>query len=591
MSFVVRSLLWFVGLFPDSVIKRLGYILFTRTRKDLRSAVRQVEKAQWERLQTILHDSKETERGRALGFNEIGNVDAFRERIPISSWNDVEQSVDRMVAGEKNVLVKEDVFFFASTSGTTGRRKLIPVTSQYVSECRVANKVLYRSILLNMPGFIRGKRLTMRSPSCEELGNGKQCGSITVALSGGVSEGEGALDAVPMAVFQIEDFSLRYFLCLRFALQTKVTLISAINPSTLMLFSQTLANQWEALADGLENGTFGGPFNEASSPVLDRLRTRLKKNVKAADRLRKSAEKRGGEPRMQDVFPDVVGLLTWKGGSARWYTPRLLEAYGPLPVLDHGYAATEGCFGAPLSTEGAASLLMPHGHFLEFIPEEDSGEASSQTGTKLMHQLTHGERYRVIVTNGAGLLRYDMNDIIEVVGFYEEAPLIVFRQKGGSMSSLTGEKLGEAHVIDAMAQTMEGRPERLSNFVLSPLLPPSGEGEPKYLLVLEVPGEVMTDAALDAFADRFDEALRAGNEEYAAKRTSMRLNAVEARAVPEGTFAAYRARRVASGAPDAHVKMLHISPDGRLLVELGFENLYPELASLLPCQHVELNHG
>jgi hypothetical protein len=41
---------------------------------------------------------------------------------------------------------------------------------------------------------------------------------------------------------------------------------------------------------------------------------------------------------------------------------------------------------------------------------------------------------------------------------------------------------------------------------------------------------------------------------------------------------------VAGGAPDAHVKVPHVSPDGALLVELGLEQTAPELAAQLPCR-------
>ena len=42
--------------------------------------------------------------------------------------------IDRVFAGEQNVLTADDPLMFATTSGTTGRAKYIPVTPSYLHE-------------------------------------------------------------------------------------------------------------------------------------------------------------------------------------------------------------------------------------------------------------------------------------------------------------------------------------------------------------------------------------------------------------------------------------------------------------------------
>ena len=49
-----------------------------------------------------------------------------------------------------------------------------------------------------------------------------------------------------------------------------------------------------------------------------------------------------------------------------------------------------------------------------------------------------------------GLYRYFMNDLVEVTGFFQKTPLLRFVQKGKGVTNLTGEKLYEAQVIDAV---------------------------------------------------------------------------------------------------------------------------------------------
>lgn len=520
-----------VSAFSDDGIRSLGRLAFSRTARELDAACADPRATQTRRLLEITTRNAHTERGKALGFSDIQSLDDWRKKVPLVDWDDVAPFVDRMVNGEKNVLVDEDPIYFATTSGTTGRRKLIPVTSAFVAECRVANRVLYRSMLQAMPGIVRGKRLNMRSPKTEKLNDDKEAGSITVALGG--FDGDNAFDAVPSAVFAVKDFADRYFFALRAALQEDITVCSAINPSTLHLFAETLASRAEDLAASLDSGVVNGVDG-----------VNWKKDPTAARRVRDSAMKHG-KARMRDVFPNLRGLVTWKGGASSWWLARLTESYGELPTLDYGYAASEGCFGAPLSSSNAASLLLPHGHVLELVPE-DGGDSV------FLDEAVVGARYAVVVTTSSGLYRYRMHDVVEIVGKQGKAPLAVFRHKEGTMTSLTGEKLGEAHVARAL--------EAVGGGVTGVVLAPFYKGDvPGYVAAVE--GDV--DAAA------FDAALCAANEEYDAKRKSLRLAAVVVVNVAAGAFVAARKKKVDGGAPDAHVKLPMLSRDGATLVELG----------------------
>jgi hypothetical protein len=579
-SLLARLILRAVARLPDHRIRRLVRLLFARTTRELEAATRDVEGAQRARLLSIVGANADTVYGRDHGFADVESVDDFRERVPISTWDDYADLVERQVAGEDRVLTAERPIFYATTSGTTGRRKLIPVTSAYVAECRVTNRVLFRTSLLEMPGLLRGKRLGMRSPGTEDLGQGARAGSITVALSSGFEENESMLDAVPAAVYRAKGFAERYWLCLRFALQEDVRVVSAVNPSTLLLFAQTLEERAEQLAADVEAGRLG------DMAIDDELRAVLEPRVIAAPevaaRIRASVAEHGFA-RMCDVFENLSGLVCWKGGSAPWYLRRLARSYGEdVPVLDYGYAASEGMFGAPLSSEGAASVLVPHGHFLELMPEEDVDRCrAGELPTTLLHEAQPGRRYYVVVTTGAGLYRYDMNDVVEIVGRHNLAPLAVFRHKGGNMSSLTGEKLGESHVVRAMDRATRDGPD-LEGFVLAPVLPDDDEA-PSYVLAVDVAAPLDDDAAA-GLAARFDEALMEENEEYEAKRRSLRLAAASVVSLPAGAVARHREARVAAGAPDAHVKVPHLSPDGALLLSLGIEETAAGVAEALPAR-------
>jgi hypothetical protein len=548
-----------VSRFSDDGIRSLGRLAFSRTSGQVAAACADPRAAQTRRLLEITSRNAGTGRGRALGFASIKSLEDWRSKVPLCDWDDVAPFVERMVQGERNVLVDEAPIYYATTSGTTGRRKLIPVTSAFVAECRNANRVLYRSMLQAMPGLVRGKRLSMRSPGTEKVGANAEAGSITVALGG--FDGDNVLDAVPTAVFGVSDFATRYVLALRAALQEHITVASAVNPSTLHLFAEVLGNHAEDLARSLEGGVV-----DVDVPAL---RSFWKKDPAAAKRVRESAMKHG-KARMQDAFPALCGLVTWKGGTSSWWLRRLVASYGSLPVLDYGYAASEGCFGAPLSCDDASSLLLPHGHLVELLPEGARGDGD----TVFLDEAKVGQRYGVVVTTSSGLYRYRMHDVVEVTALSDKAPLVVFRHKEGTMTSITGEKLGEAHVAQALASLgFEG-----AGICLAPLY--RDEGPPGYVAVVEAGVVADTGAPrLDAVA--FDRALCAANEEYDAKRKSLRLGAVVVVEVGAGSFLRARRDKVELGAPDAHVKLPMLSKDGRFLVDLGVAD---DVVSVLPCR-------
>ncbi len=557
---------------PTSWLAAMARVLFSRTTRLLDAASHDVAGAQRQRLLDIVGRNAATTFGADHAFAEVKSVADFQARVPLSTYETYRDTIDRMVEGEKGALVDEDPFFFATTSGTTGRRKLIPVTSAYVAECKVTNRILFRTILTHLPEMMRGKRLSMQSPHTDDLGHGKVAGSITLALSGRLDETDvDTRSAIPPAVFRVKDFATRYYLCIRFGLQDSITEIAAVNPSTILLFARTLAQHADELARACDEGTlFSGPaWADLDDGVRASLEALARPAPAAAARIRQSRAAHDGQTRMGDVFADVAGLVCWQGGSAAWYIERLREQFGDVPMVDYGYAASEGCFGAPLAPNTAASVISPHGHFFEFAPEGDiDAVRAGDKPTKLLHELSVGEHVYVFVTTSAGLYRYDMNDVVEVVGKHEDAPLVVFRHKGGAMSSLTGEKLSEAHVVQAMAKAGAGG---IDGFCIAPLVP-AGTEAGRYLVAVDADPARMSDEDLAGLAAAFDDQLQAHNEEYEAKRKSLRLEPAVVCRLARGAFDAHRARRVGDGAPDAHVKVPHISPDGRLLLDVGLDD-------------------
>ena len=63
----------------------------------------------------------------------------------------------------------------------------------------------------------------------------------------------------------------------------------------------------------------------------------------------------------------------------------------------------------------------------------------------------------MVVTTGGGLYRYPLRDVVEVVGFVNECPLLRFVGRARRVSDLVGEKLDESHVSRILQQVCRAR--------------------------------------------------------------------------------------------------------------------------------------
>ncbi len=82
-------------------------------------------------LERLLRDNQDTEYGRKYHFSEIKSIDDYRKNVPMTTYADYEGYINRMTEdGERNLLSSYPVVYYASTSGTSGSPKKIPVTDR-----------------------------------------------------------------------------------------------------------------------------------------------------------------------------------------------------------------------------------------------------------------------------------------------------------------------------------------------------------------------------------------------------------------------------------------------------------------------------
>jgi hypothetical protein len=198
-------------------------------------------------------------------------------------------------------------------------------------------------------------------------------------------------------------------------------------------------------------------------------------------------------------------------------------------------------------------------HFFEFVEREawDRGERRCLT----LDRLAKGRDYYVLVTTPSGLYRYFINDIVRVTGFLHALPLMRFVQKGKGVTSITGEKLYESQLLDAVRFAMAAG-ARETRFVMA-LADEEASG---YRVYIEGDGGPRPD--MDFLAAAIESRLAVLNIEYAAKRESARLRPLEVRWLAGDTGERYKAHCVARGQREGQFKMVALDYRGRFDFDL-----------------------
>ena len=76
----------------------------------------------------IVEKATKTAFGKDHDFGRISNYEDFKNRVPIRTYEELKPYVERILAGEKDVLWPGKPAYFAKTSGTTFVTKYIPIT-------------------------------------------------------------------------------------------------------------------------------------------------------------------------------------------------------------------------------------------------------------------------------------------------------------------------------------------------------------------------------------------------------------------------------------------------------------------------------
>ena len=536
--------------FAELLLKRTGL----GTLKGFYEHCRKPMETQQKLLQDIIRNNMDTAYGKKHNFNQINSISDFQKKVPVQTYEDLQPYIDAALNGESNQLTAQAPVLYATTSGTTGIPKYIPVNKDSKNSKSQLMRVWLSKIVQDHPSVLSGRIFTMVSPEVE--------GYSPAGTPWGSESGHGyrsmpkmmqVLYSAPYEVFEIKDYDAKYYSMLRIGAGQDVTILYTVNPSTVLLLAQRLGEYSEPIIRDIHDGTLSKQF-DISAEIRAIIQKGLKPDPKQAKRLEKAAAQ-DGKLLPKNVWPNMQMIGCWKGGSVGMYLKKFPQYYPEdIAIRDIGYFSSENRGSVPLSDRGASGVLAVPTNLYEFSHVDDTGDDRKML---TIDQLEEEEEYYIYVTTEAGLYRYEMNDIIKVHAFFENTPIIRFIQKGKGMVSFTGEKLAEVQVIKSVEQALESISGQYE-FIAAVGEVIDTTPQYKFLIEFEKPP---TKEDARRFAKEIDYRLGIINIEYSAKRVSGRILPCVLAAIPGGEFNKYRKRMVDKGRLDGQFKILRLTKD------------------------------
>jgi hypothetical protein len=528
---------------------------------------RQINAVQEQFLRNLLFAHQDTELGQKYGLKNIKTIAQFREQIPVLPYSSYEPYITRIAQGESNILTNEPVIYIVLTSGSTGKKKLVPVTKQTQKYLRWAHLTSFGflSEALSLRGLELGKVLLTKSVQLL----GTTSGGIKY---GSASSGDLQLNkfffkqvfAHPYETLEAADSLARHYLCLLFALREQsLRGMAASFPMQILHNCSYLERYGEELIQDIDKGAIAS-WLKLEPKLKAKLEMRCRPDPQRAAQLREILYSQG---RLipQNAWSNLSFVTTSRGGTSDFYFERYPSYFGDTPQFGGVYAASESIFGIYHNLNDDSSILAIEAGFYEFIPE-DQWEIKHPK-TLLANEVKVGERYRILTTNYSGFYRYDIGDVVEVLGFYEQTPLIVFRHRqGGLLSSIT-EKTTEFHATQVMQALQRDFGLVLEDFCITL----SENGFPAHYLVnIELaPGHTLNNP--QTFLTKFDTKLKEFHRKYEIERRDL-VPPPHLRILAPGSFAILRQRYLQKGMPECQLKIPHISEERNFLVGLPVQH-------------------
>ena len=245
-----------------------GMILFGRhVYSQLDQIFDNVAESQDNLLCEILQHNANCVYGKFYQFEEITNRRQFRSRHPLTDYNHYAQYMKRIEEGEQEVLCSDKVVFLATTSGTTGKNKVIPITSHMKGKtARKIGPLMY--YMMDKKAGMSLERVFVLSH--KPVRTMSPCGLPKAAVSSHMNRAV-PFYLAPAEAYEITNEQVAHYVHAVFSMrEPEVGHIEALVSTLLFGFWVYVERNWQAICDAIELGQIH-PDRTADAKLAHRL--------------------------------------------------------------------------------------------------------------------------------------------------------------------------------------------------------------------------------------------------------------------------------------------------------------------------------
>ena len=454
---------------------------FTSRQREIERYDNEAQKLQMRTLEYLTTTAKDTEYGRKHTFSTINSYDKFADSVPLNTYEELKGDIDRMRHGERDVLWKGRVKWYAKSSGTTNdKSKFIPVSHDGLQHIHYAGgKDVVALYLQNNPNsrLFDGRSLILggsHSPNYDVADS--LVGDLSAILIENINPLANLVRVPKKSTALLSDFEIKRDRIARETMNKNVTNISGV-PSWML-------------------------------SVLTRVMELT------------------GKTHLEEVWPNLE--VFFHGGVA--FTPyrKQYEQLITSPNMHYmeTYNASEGFFGIQNDPADKAMLLMiDYGVFYEFIPMDEFG-TENPTIVPLWGVETN-KNYAMVISTSCGLWRYVIGDTVMFTSKDPYKFVITGRTK--HFINAFGEELIVDNAEKGLAYACEQTGAEVLEYTAAPVFM-DNNAKCRHQWLIEFSKE---PADLNQFATLLDNKLQEINSDYEAKRykniTLQHLEIVKAR--------------------------------------------------------------
>lgn len=412
-------------------------------------------------FQNLIATAKNTQFGKDHNFAKITSMEEYAKQVPIRDYEGLRSYVDRVVAGEEDILWKGKPLYFAKTSGTTSGAKYIPLTKEsmpfHIQAAR--NAILSYIHETGNASFVDGKMIFLQGSPILEEKNGIKLGRLSGIVAHFVPKYLQKNRLPSWETNCIDDWETKVDAIVAETIQEDMAVISGI-PSWVQMYFEKLQAQ-------------------ANKPV--------------------------GE-----IFRNF-NLFIYGGVNYEPYRAKFENLIGRKVDAIELFPASEGFFAYQDSQqEKGMLLLLNSGIFYEFVKVEDFQNNTESNGPKryTIGEVELGVNYVLILSTNAGLWSYNIGDTVQFTSLSPYRVIVSGRLK--HYISAFGEHVIGKEVETALQEAVANTSVRINEFTVAPQITPQ-EGLPYHEWFIEFEKEPDN---LEQFALKIEESMRRQNVYY-----------------------------------------------------------------------------